>query len=122
MADPDALVVCVPNFSEGRRADVIAAICDALASAPGARLVYRQGDPPPHPPRPPGRGPPAPPRPVSRAARAALPPERASLAEVRRGEYEGLREAVANGERLPDHGPHELGRGGAPAGGGRQPL
>src|SRR3989304_4490055 len=33
MADPDALVVCVPNFSEGRRADVIAAICDALAGA-----------------------------------------------------------------------------------------
>ena len=37
--------------------------------------------------------------------RAALVPERASLADVRRGEYEGLREAVARGERLPDLGP-----------------
>ena len=33
--------------------------------------------------------------------RAALLPERASLADVRRGEYEGLRDAVARGERLP---------------------
>ncbi|MEX2407227.1 MAG: hypothetical protein WD834_07785, partial [Actinomycetota bacterium] len=38
--DPHALVVCVPNFSEGRRPDVIDAICDALASVPGVRLVY----------------------------------------------------------------------------------
>jgi len=34
----------VPNFSEGRRADVIEAICLAL-EAPGARLVHRQADP-----------------------------------------------------------------------------
>ncbi|HLA93875.1 MAG TPA: glutamate formiminotransferase, partial [Actinomycetota bacterium] len=48
MAGPDALVVCVPNFSEGRRAEVIDAICDALSSVPGARLVYRQADPEHH--------------------------------------------------------------------------
>ena len=42
--DPNALVVCVPNFSEGRRVGVINAICDALSSDPGARLVYRQAD------------------------------------------------------------------------------
>ncbi|HLA92595.1 MAG TPA: glutamate formimidoyltransferase, partial [Actinomycetota bacterium] len=54
--------------------------------------------------------------------RAALTPERASLAEVRRGEFEGLREAVARGERLPDFGPHELGRAGATAVGARKPL
>src|ERR687897_871285 len=42
--DPNALVVCVPNFSEGRRVGVIDAICDALSSVPGARLVYRQAD------------------------------------------------------------------------------
>jgi glutamate formiminotransferase len=54
--------------------------------------------------------------------RAALVPERASLAEVRRGEYEGLREAVANGERLPDFGPREIGRAGATAIGARKPL
>ena len=43
MAETGALVVCVPNFSEGRRHDVIDAICDALAGG-GARLVYRQAD------------------------------------------------------------------------------
>jgi glutamate formiminotransferase len=54
--------------------------------------------------------------------RAALVPERRSLAEIRRGEYEGLREAVARGERLPDAGPHELGPAGAVAVGARRPL
>ncbi|MGZ5288003.1 MAG: glutamate formimidoyltransferase [Actinomycetota bacterium] len=54
--------------------------------------------------------------------RAALAPERASLAAVRKGEFEGLREAVARGERLPDFGPHELGRAGATAVGARKPL
>ena len=184
MADPDALVVCVPNFSEGRRADVIAAICDALASAPGARLVYRQVDPEhnrldttvvgspeavrasalagaakavelidmdEHRGGHPRMGaadviPFVPLRgismeevvelardvgrelastldlPVYLYDRAALLPERASLAEVRRGEYEGLREAVANGERLPDHGPRELGGAGATAVGARKAL
>jgi glutamate formiminotransferase len=33
----------VPNFSEGRRLDVMDAICDAL-QVPGAHLVYRQAD------------------------------------------------------------------------------
>jgi len=54
--------------------------------------------------------------------RAALSPERASLADVRRGEFEGLREAVARGERLPDFGPREIGRAGATAVGARKPL
>lgn len=54
--------------------------------------------------------------------RAALSPERASLAEVRKGEFEGLREAVARGERLPDFGPREIGRAGATAVGARKPL
>ena len=34
----------VPNFSEGRRTDVIDAICRAL-QVPGAHLVYHQADP-----------------------------------------------------------------------------
>jgi len=184
MAGPDALVVCVPNFSEGRRAEVIDAICDALSSVPGARLVYRQADPEHHRLDTTIVGTP---EAVRRAAlagaataidlidmaehagghprmgaadvipfvplagismeevvelsrdfarelaskldipvylydRAALTPERASLAEVRRGEFEGLREAVARGERLPDFGPHELGRAGATAVGARKPL
>jgi glutamate formiminotransferase len=54
--------------------------------------------------------------------RAALDPARTSLAEVRRGEYEGLREAVERGERLPDFGPHRIGRAGATAVGARKPL
>ncbi len=54
--------------------------------------------------------------------RAALVGERASLADVRRGEYEGLREAVGRGERLPDFGPHAIGRAGATAVGARAPL
>lgn len=181
---PDALVVCVPNFSEGRRADVIEAICAALTSDPGARLVYRQSDPEHnrldttvvgtpeavrrsalagaaaavrlidmgrhhggHPrmgaadviPFVPLRGiameevvelarafakelADALDLPVYLYDRAALSPERTNLAEVRRGEYEGLRESVGRGERLPDFGPHRIGRAGATAVGARKPL
>ena len=31
---------------------------------------------------------------------------------MRKGEFEGLRDAVAKGERLPDFGPHAIGSGG----------
>ena len=182
--DPNALVLCVPNFSEGRRADVIEAICDALASIPGVRLVSRQADPEHHRLDTTIVGPPDAVRasafagaaravelidmerhrgghprmgavdvipfvplrgismdevvelargfakelaetldlPVYLYDRAALVPERASLAEVRRGEYEGLREAVERGERLPDLGPPRIGRAGATAVGARTPL
>jgi glutamate formiminotransferase len=54
--------------------------------------------------------------------RAALSPERSSLAAVRKGEYEGLKADVAKGQRLPDFGPHEIGRAGAVAVGARKPL
>ncbi|MGZ4128686.1 MAG: glutamate formimidoyltransferase, partial [Actinomycetota bacterium] len=53
---------------------------------------------------------------------AALVPERRSLADVRKGEFEGLRDEVAAGKRLPDFGPHEIGRAGAVAVGARKPL
>ena len=184
MTETDPLVVCVPNFSEGRRADVIDEICEALATAEGARLVYRQADAehnrldttvvgPPQAVRAsalagaavaveridmtthegghPRMGaadviPFVPLRditmeevvelarafgaqlaetlriPVYLYDRAATSPERASLAEVRKGEFEGLRDAVARGERLPDFGPRELGRAGATAVGARKPL
>jgi glutamate formiminotransferase len=183
MAETGALVVCVPNFSEGRRLDVIDAICDALAGG-GARLVYRQADPEHHRLDTTIAGSPDAVRasalagaatavelidmtmhsgghprmgaadvipfvplsgismeevvdlarafaaeladtlhiPVYLYDRAATTPERASLAEVRKGEFEGLREAVARGERLPDFGPHEIGRAGATAVGARKPL
>jgi glutamate formiminotransferase / 5-formyltetrahydrofolate cyclo-ligase len=178
-----ALMAVVPNFSEGRRGDVIDAICRAL-EVPGARLVYRQADPDHNRLDATGLGVPdvvrraafaaarvaaslidmnehhgAHPRmgavdvvpfvpvrdvtiedavdlargfaeelgatldiPVYLYDRAALTPERASLADVRRGEYEGLREAVARGERLPDFGPHAVGPAGATAVGARKPL
>lgn len=54
--------------------------------------------------------------------RAALVAERSSLSVVRKGEFEGLRDAVAAGERLPDFGPHRLGPAGATAVGARKPL
>jgi glutamate formiminotransferase len=38
------LIECVPNVSEGRRADVIAAIGDAIV-APGVRMLDRSSDP-----------------------------------------------------------------------------
>jgi glutamate formiminotransferase len=60
--------------------------------------------------------------PVYLYGEAAAAPERRSLADVRKGEFEGLRTAVAAGERLPDFGPHEIGRAGATAVGARKPL
>jgi glutamate formiminotransferase len=178
-----SIVGVVPNFSEGRRADVIEAIVDALR-VPGARVVYAEADPDHnrldttvlgsadavrrsafagaakavelidmsehaggHPrmgaadviPFMPVRGismdecvevargfgeelARALDLPVYLYDRAALSPERASLADVRKGEFEGLKEAVGRGERLPDFGPHEIGRAGATAVGARKPL
>src|SRR5512132_4719837 len=173
----------VPNFSDGRRADVIEAICRAL-EVPGAHLVYRQADPDhnrldttvlgtpdavrrsalagaakaielidmerhtgSHPrmgaadviPFVPLRGITMDETvelargvareladtlrlPVYLYDRAALVPERHSLAEIRKGEYEALKEAVARGDRLPDFGPHAIGRAGATAVGARKHL
>jgi glutamate formiminotransferase len=177
------LMAVVPNFSEGRRGDVVDAICRAL-DVPGARLVYRQADPDhnrldttvlgspdavrraalagarvavsmidmdEHRGGHPRMGavdvvPFVPVRdvtmddavesartfakeladgldlPVYLYDRAALTPERASLADVRRGEYETLRDDVARGARVPDFGPHALGPAGATAVGARKPL
>jgi glutamate formiminotransferase / 5-formyltetrahydrofolate cyclo-ligase len=42
---PARLVECVPNFSEGRRADVIAAILAPLRSRPGVHLLDSRADP-----------------------------------------------------------------------------
>mgnify|MGYP000313860668 CR=1 FL=1 len=38
------LIECVPNFSEGRRADVIAAIVDAMRAVPEARVLDFESD------------------------------------------------------------------------------
>jgi glutamate formiminotransferase len=55
---------------------------------------------------------------------AALRPDRRRLADVRRGQYEGLRDAIATDpDRAPDFGPSRLHpRGGAIAVGARKPL
>ena len=53
---------------------------------------------------------------------AALVEERRSLADVRRGGYEGLKADVAMGRRLPDFGPHQIGKAGAVAVGARKAL
>jgi glutamate formiminotransferase len=41
---PDQLVECVPNFSEGRRPDVIAAIRDAVGAVTGVRILDLHAD------------------------------------------------------------------------------
>lgn len=173
----------VPNFSEGRRTDVVEAIVAAL-EVPGARVVYAEPDPAHHRldatvlgsrdavwasamagarvavglidltthrgghPRM-GAVDVVPFMPVHGVSlddcvdlarafgaafareldvpvylyeRAALVPDRRSLADVRRGQFEGLREDVARGRRLPDFGPHMLGPAGATAVGARPPL
>jgi glutamate formiminotransferase len=62
--------------------------------------------------------------PVYLYGEAALRPERRRLADVRRGQYEGLKAEIGvNPERDPDYGPHHLHpRGGAVAVGARKPL
>jgi glutamate formiminotransferase len=54
---------------------------------------------------------------------AATRPERRNLAEVRRGEYEGIKaEIETSPERAPDFGPQHVGKAGATAIGARPPL
>ena len=38
------LIECVPNFSEGRRPEVVAAIRDAIAAVPGTHLLDTSSD------------------------------------------------------------------------------
>jgi len=55
--------------------------------------------------------------------KAATRPERRNLANVRQGEYEGLREEIgSNPERAPDFGPAVMGTAGAVAISARPPL
>jgi glutamate formiminotransferase / 5-formyltetrahydrofolate cyclo-ligase len=54
---------------------------------------------------------------------AATTPQRSSLADVRRGEYEGLKELIQNPDRIPDYGPAAMHKNaGAVAVGARRPL
>ncbi len=181
-ARPQRLVECVPNFSEGRRPDVIQAIVDAIRSVPHVWVLDVHSDPDhnrsvvtcvgepdamveamfqavaeaarhinldvhrgEHPrigatdvvpfvplegvsmedcvalARTLGR------RvgeelgiPVYLYAAAATRPDRQNLANIRRGEYEALKEAIrTDPDRAPDFGPRALGPAGATAIGAR---
>ncbi len=46
MAEP--LIECVPNFSEGRRPEVVAALADTIASVPGVHMLNSAMDPDHH--------------------------------------------------------------------------
>jgi len=179
------IVECVPNFSEGRRLDVVEAIANAIRQTPGATLLDKSsdhdhnrtvltliGDPSSveqaafaaiktaselidlnqhqgeHPrigatdvvPFIPIRG-------VSMAEcveiarrlgqrvgaelnipvylyeQAATHPNRQNLENIRRGEFEGLRDAIkTDPTRKPDFGPSQLGPAGATVIGARAPL
>ncbi len=61
--------------------------------------------------------------PVYLYEQAATRPDRQNLENIRRGEYEGLREAIrTDSDRAPDFGPLELGSAGATVIGARAPL
>jgi glutamate formiminotransferase/formiminotetrahydrofolate cyclodeaminase len=179
------LVECIPNFSEGRREDVIKAIVTAISSAGAVRLLDTSSDADHnrtvitfagspeaveaaafaaikaaaahidlnvHRGEHPRIGatdvvPFVPIRDVTMAdcvaiARrlgqrvgdqlgipvylyeaAATRPDRENLENIRRGEYEGLKEAIhKDPNRMPDFGPAELGKAGATVIGARPPL
>ncbi|MHB1133922.1 MAG: glutamate formimidoyltransferase [Chloroflexota bacterium] len=86
-------------------AGVTMAECVELARSLGRRLAEELG------------------LPVYLYGEAAVRPERRDLPSIRRGEYEGLREEVADKpERAPDFGPSRLGPAGATVVGARPPL
>ncbi len=179
------IVECIPNFSEGRRLDVVDAIVAAIQSVPGVTLLDRSSDADhnrsvitfvgspeaveaaafagiakaaelidmtkhtgEHPRM--GAADVVPFVPISGVdmqecvqiakrlgkrvgdelgipvylyEEAATREERHNLENVRRGEYEGIRESIATDPaRQPDFGPSKLGSAGAVAIGARQPL
>lgn len=178
-------VECIPNFSEGRRAEVVDAIEAAIAAVPGAQLLDRHSD---HDHNrsvltfaaPLEQAVPAAFAAIAKAAElidleqhrgehprlgatdvvpfvplgetsmeecvklaqqlgrrvgeelsipvylyeaAARRPDRVNLEDIRRGEYEGLKQAIASDpDRAPDFGPQALGPAGATVIGARNPL
>jgi glutamate formiminotransferase len=179
------IVECVPNFSEGRRQEIVAGIVNAMQQVPGVQVLDVQsdvdhnrsvvtlvGEPQPlvdavfhgiaraaesidlnhHRGEHPRMGatdvvPFVPVRgvsmedcvllarelgrrvgeelgiPVYLYEEAAQRPDRRNLADVRRGEYEGLRHEIGSDpDRAPDFGPAVMGTAGATAIGARPPL
>ncbi|WP_029214860.1 glutamate formimidoyltransferase [Kallotenue papyrolyticum] len=182
---PEPLIECVPNFSEGRRQEVIDQIVAAITAVPGVLLLGVDADADHHRSVVTFAGPPEAvlegalrgiaaaqrlinldehrgqhPRigaadvvpfvplrdatleqcvalahrlgqrvgaelglPVYLYEAAATRPERVNLADVRRGEYEGLKQSLGRDPaRDPDYGPARLTPAGAVAIGARQPL
>ncbi len=181
----DPLIECVPNFSEGRRAEVVDQIAAAIAGVAGVLVLDQHRDADHNRSVITFAGPPGPvlkaayqgvaaaaelidldqhqgqhPRigaadvvplvplrgatlaecaalaralgqrigdelglPVYLYAAAASRPDRQALPDVRRGEYEGLKAAIAaDPARAPDFGPARVGPAGAVAVGARPPL
>jgi glutamate formiminotransferase/formiminotetrahydrofolate cyclodeaminase len=182
---PARLVECIPNFSEGRRAEVVDAIQRAIAEVPGVHMLDRHSD---HDHNrsvltfacPVDRAVPAAFAAIAKAAElidldqhrgehprigaadvvpfvplgdtsmdecvtlalelgqrvgeelgipvylyeaAARRPDRVNLEDIRRGEYEGLKQNIASDPRRePDFGPRRLGPAGATVIGARKPL
>jgi glutamate formiminotransferase/formiminotetrahydrofolate cyclodeaminase len=179
------IVECVPNFSEGRRNDVVDQIKEAITSVPGVKLLDAELDADHNRSVLTFAGQPesveeAAFRAIERAAelidmdqhhgehprlgatdvvpfvpisgvtteecvemarrlgervgrelqipvylyeKAATRPERVNLADVRRGEYEALKEEIeTKAERAPDFGPRRVGKAGATVIGAREPL
>src|SRR3990172_5497003 len=130
------IVECVPNFSEGRRKKAVAVIdltvhkgehprigaldvcpfvpvsgvtmedCVAIARTVGERIARELKVP------------------VYLYEEAATRPDRRALPDIRKGEFEGLREEIkTNPERAPDFGPRQLHpTAGASVVGARAPL
>ena len=182
---PEPLIECVPNFSEGRRPEIVAEIVAAIRAVRGAHLLDSEMDADHNRSVVTFVGAPAPvleaafaaiaaaarlidmdqqrgvhPRigasdvvpfvpirdaslddcvglarelgarvgrelqiPVYLYEAAAARPERRNLADVRRGEYEGLKQQLGiDPDRAPDYGPATMGRAGATAIGARLPL
>src|SRR5258708_2236942 len=168
MANP--LVECIPNFSEGRRKEVIATIVAEMTGAGAIRLLDISSDPDHNRTVVTFAGTPdaveqaafagikaaalnidlvpfGPLRDTSMAdcvamakrlgqrvadeldipvylyESAATRPDRENLENIRRGEYEGLKQAiVTDPQRTPDFGPARLGKAGATVIGARRPL
>jgi glutamate formiminotransferase/formiminotetrahydrofolate cyclodeaminase len=178
------IIECVPNFSEGRRTEVVEAIVAAICNVPGVTLLDQSSDPDhnrsvitivgdakavedaayagiakaaelidmeqhhgEHPRM--GAADVVPFIPISGATMedcvrvaknlgervgklgipvylyedAASSEKRHNLEDVRRGEYEGIRDSIAtDAARKPDYGPAKLGKPGAVAIGARAPL
>src|SRR5436853_472964 len=93
---PAPLVECVPNFSEGRDAATLDALRAAITSVLGVRLLDVQAATELA-------------IPVYLYARAATRPERERLPDIRKGEFEGLRDRIGRDPAAdPDFGPKRI--------------